>query len=67
MQSPPLEEEGAREAKGDELTTAPIPHPPVPLSRGGRDVRSEAEPREERGVGQRCFKVGFILHYPTLI
>ena len=31
VRSPPPEEEGAAETTGDELTTTPIPHPPVPL------------------------------------
>ena len=34
VRSPPPEEEGAAETTCDELTTAPIPHPPALL--GGR-------------------------------
>jgi len=47
-----LEEEGAAEAKNYELTATPIPlHR---LGRGGREVRSEAKPRKNGGVGGRC-------------
>ena len=31
VRSPPLEEEGAADTMCDELTTTPIPLPPVPL------------------------------------
>jgi len=46
------EEEGAAETAWDELTTAPIPHPPAPL-RGEEveKIRSEAEPGKKGGVG----------------
>ncbi|GAB0209698.1 hypothetical protein GRJ2_003435500 [Grus japonensis] len=44
VRSPPPEEEGAAETKCDELTTTPIPHPPVnphslsPCAAGGEEV-----------------------------
>ena len=57
VRGPPPREEGAAETMCDELTTAPLPHPPVPL--GGRRKRngSAVEPGKKRGVGGRCFKV----------
>jgi len=63
VRSPPPEKEGAAETTGDELTTAPIPHPAAPL--GGRRERngSEAEPGKKGGVGGRP---GFICPCPTL-
>jgi len=58
VRSLPPEEEGAAETTCDELTTTPIPHPPVPL--GGRRERngSQIEPcKQGRGGGGRCFKI----------
>ena len=48
------EQEGIAETMLDELTAAPIPHPPVLLQGGGR---SEVKPEKKRGVGGRCFKI----------
>jgi len=66
VRSLPCEEEGAAETTCDELTTAPIPCPPVPL--GGRRQRngSEAEPGKKGGVGGRCFKI-WIYFLATLV
>ena len=53
VRSPPPREEGAAETTCDELTTAPLPHPPVPL--GGRKWRTS---RVKLSLGRRegrCF------------
>ena len=44
MSPPPPEEEGAAETTCDELTTTPIPRPPVQL--GGEEVLQAPEQRE---------------------
>ena len=55
VRSPPREEEGAAETTCDELTTTPIPCPPLPLVGGGREIGSEIEPRKKGGVGGKVF------------
>ena len=42
--SPPPEDEEAAETTCDELTTTPIPRPPVPLRGEEVEARSEVEP-----------------------
>ena len=61
VRSPPPEEEEAAETPCDELTVTPIPRPPVLLGGGGREIRSEVEPRKKGDVGGRCFK--FCLYF----
>jgi len=61
------EEEGVAERTRAELTASLVPCPPVLLGGGGKEFGREVKPRKERGVGGRCFKIGFIYHYPTLI
>jgi len=65
VRSSPPEEEGAAETRCDELTVTPIPGPPAPRERNGR----EAEPGKKGGVGGRCFKIWFYfsLSYSDLI
>ena len=69
VRNPPFEKEGVTETTCDELTTTPIPRPPVLL--GGRRERngSEAEPGKKGGVGRRCLKIWiyFSLSYSDLI
>ena len=68
VRSSPCEKEGVTMC--DKLTTTLIPRPPVPLRKGGgRDIRSEVEPRKKGGVGGRCFKLcfNFSLSYSDLI
>jgi len=58
-ESPP-EEEGVAETTCDELTTAPIPSPPVML--GGRRQRKSGvklSPGRREGWGQGVFKIRF--------
>ena len=56
----PPEEEGAAETTCDELTTTPIPHPPVLLALlGGREIGSEVKPWKKGGLGEGVFKIGF--------
>jgi len=55
VRSPPTEEEGAVETTCEELTAAPIPHPPAPLQ--GRGFGSEVKPQKKGGVGAKCFKI----------
>ena len=44
VRNPPPKEEGAAETMGDELTTTPIPHPPVQLQgEKAEKIRSKAE------------------------
>jgi len=59
VRSSPCAEEGAAETTCDELTTTPIPRPPVLL--GGRRERngSEVVPGKKGGVGGGCFKIWF--------
>jgi len=62
------EEEGAAEKMCDELTTTPIPRPPVPL--GGRRERKSGvklSPGSRDGSGQGVLRFGFTAHYPSLI
>ena len=64
--SPPPEEEEAAEAMCDELTTTPIPHPPVLLEEEGEKLRVKLS-MGRRGGG-RCFlRLGFISHHSILI
>jgi len=66
VRSPLPEKEGEAETMCDELTTIPIPHPPVPLV-GRRQrksgVKLSLERREESGEG--VFEIQFYvsLHY----
>jgi len=66
VRSPPPKEEGAAETTCDELTTAPIPHPPASL--GGRRQKIRSKVWEQgRGRGKVFLRYGFISHYPILI
>ena len=53
----------------DELTTTPIPHPPVLLA--GQEVEesgAKLSPGRREGWGEGVLlRLGFISHYPTLI
>lgn len=55
VRGPPSEEEGLADTILDELTSAPIPHPPrATAGRGGRgnqEIRSEVAPWKNGGVG----------------
>ncbi|GAB0186735.1 AN1-type zinc finger protein 5-like [Grus japonensis] len=53
VRSPPPEEEGAAETACDELTTTPVPHPPV-LLRGRRE--SKVKPGKKGEVEGGVFK-----------
>ena len=56
MRSPPPEEEGAAETMCDELTTTPIPHPPVLL--WGEEVEKSGvklSPGRREGWGEGVF------------
>ena len=69
MRSPPPEEEGAAETMRDELTTTPIPRPPVLLGGGGRELRSKVKSRKNgEGWGEGVFKIWvyFSLSYSDL-
>lgn len=57
VRSLPTEEEGAAETHDDDMTTAPIPHPPALLRGGRKEIRSEVEPRKKGGVREKCFKI----------
>jgi len=62
------EEEGAAEATCDELTTTPIPHPPVPLEgRRYRKLRVKVSHGRREGWGKGVLRFGFASHYATLI
>lgn len=56
VRSSPTEEKGAAEMR-DDLTTAPIPHPPALLRGGKKEIRSEVEPRKQGGMRGRCFQI----------
>ena len=66
MRSPPPEQEGAAETTCDELTTTPIPRPPVLLRGGEVEAGSEVEPGKKGGVGGGVLRFGFISHSFTL-
>ncbi|GAB0176158.1 EH domain-containing protein 4 [Grus japonensis] len=59
--SPPPEDEEVAET--DELTAAPIPRPPVPLSGGKVEAGSEVEPGKMGGVGGGVLRVDFIFSF----
>ena len=65
--SPPPEEEEVAETTCDELTTTPIPRPPVLLSGAEVEAGSEVEPGKMGGVGGGVLRFGFISCYLTLI
>lgn len=48
--NPSSSEEGAAETICDELTTAAIPHPSVPLGEEKENVGDKGEPGEKGGV-----------------
>ena len=66
VRSPPPEEEGAAETTCDELTTTPIPRPPVPLRGEDVEAGSEVEPGKMGGVGGGVLRFDFISHCSTL-
>ena len=63
VSSPPPEEEGAAETMCDELTTTPIPRPPVLLRGEEVEAGSEVEPGNEGGVGGGVFKIWFYFSF----
>ena len=64
--SPPPEDKEVAETMCAELTTTPIPHPPVPLRGEEVEAGSEVEPGKMGGVGGGVLRFGFISHSSTL-
>jgi len=60
VRSLPPEEEGTAETTCDELTAAPIPHPPA-LLRGRRERKSgvKLSLRRKEGWGEGVFRIWF--------
>jgi len=70
VRSPPPEEEGAAETTCDQLTKAPIPHPPAPpvVGGGGRETGVKLSLGRREGWREGLFlRFRFISHYPLLI
>ena len=63
MRSPLPEEEGVPETMCDELTTTPIPRPPVLLWGEEVETRSEVEPGKMGGVGGGVLRVDFVFSF----
>jgi len=61
------EEEAAAETMCDELTVTPIPCPPAPLRREGREMGVKLSPGRRGGSGEGVLRSEFISHCPTLI
>jgi len=58
VRSLPPEEEGAAETMCNEMTTAPIRHPPVLLRAGRRERNgSEVEPGKKGGIWGKGFQL----------
>lgn len=52
---------GGREARGDELTAAPISIPMSCVREGGTEIGSKVKPRKDGEVDRRCFQEEVLL------
>jgi len=60
---PPPEEEGVAETVCDELTTSPIPCPPVPLRERTQQNENDVKPRKKGEMRGKCFNIVLFLTF----